>query len=228
MFNLELLTNDTNAPIIDVTVSGGSGAGGLFNLNAQSLWLRGQHDSVTNLVHMESTGNMINGNFWKHIRADFSGDYAFHLEEKTASTYVEQNRFQDILFETANNGLFNLKSVRNTIIENVFAYDNTSITNSLYVLDQGTGGNPVDNLFINCNRSTGTLTAGVYDIELNSALRTTIINCGGGAAASPTHNLHSQQAYIVYPGNATLLNRAESNSYLFDASQVNLPRIVIV
>lgn len=125
--------------------------------------------------------NAVNLNQWIGGRYTYSGDYMFHLEGVSASSFLSNNSFRGINFEVTNGGNVRLLSCLGTRIDDCGTYDTgaNDITKPLYSAQAGTGGLKCQYTTLIGNlRHGGVMGAGVDDIYAPNQLNTTLINNG--------------------------------------------------
>ena len=175
--------------------------------------ITGQSNHTVPLVQLISSNNGINTNTFNRIRATYSGNYVFWIEN-TGSAYAYDNTFRDINLEVANGGGIKILSGFNTIIENVAFYDLTTTTNDLIFIGKSSGLASKYTTIRNMGRRGGTLGTNLVDIRLQSVSAgiTSIASADNATLTSFKIDLGLNSAVSINNVNTavTLLNPASS------------------
>lgn len=176
--NVTFLQRDSDVPIIDHD----SSEGGAFQENLfLNCWMYATEGHTVPAVRLVGT-NTVNGNRWVGGRYTYSGDYVFHLEGVSNSSFLCDNVFDGITFEVTVGGNIRLIACVGTVIKAGGTYDTHlvgEITNSLYKLETNAHNLRCQRTtFLAAQRNGGTLADGVYDIDAENQIGTLLLNTG--------------------------------------------------
>lgn len=131
-----------------------------------------------------SNSYQVNACSWEHERTfNNGGDAAmpwYSITSSGSGVICDGNFWDDITFENQLGGLFQLLSVRGSVISRARAYDPVAAYagHLITIAKNGSAGSPVDNAILYSGRVTGSLGSGVYDLDCDA-------NCTGTYLAQP-------------------------------------------
>jgi hypothetical protein len=180
---------------------------------------------------VDSSGNL-SRNEWNNIRWTNAGTLgALWLECTNTSGWGYDNRIRDMNFEICDGGCVTLLSMYNTRMETLAAYDNTTITRSLFTLGKSSASTlrTTKTRLDRIVRRGGTLAGGVYDINLiNTETSTTHFEeCHGvgGSAFSIQINSATGNTFTGLPP-ATIAGGSYTDLHLQAGTSGNIPGVI--
>lgn len=158
-------------------------AGGYIGNVVERCWLDVTEQHSVPAWLQQTEGNA-NGNVWRDLTCNHAGNYVFWIENTSNQNYAYDNRFENIIFEKNVGGSIKLLGCAHTVIDNCHEYDIQhlgDVRRDLIFLGKHATGTPCRNVAIlNCGRRGGSdLVEGVYDINLDNAHNTLVMNCVG-------------------------------------------------
>lgn len=152
-----------------------------------------------------NSGGAANENRWENCWAHSNGSSSapfFKIESTSADNYAYNNVFRQITGEQNLGGLIHLFNAFGSVIDSVTDYDATTYTADLFKIGSSPSAPALRSRYVtisNSGRRGGTLTGGVYDINLvpGSSARCTLI--------SPNHSSE--------PTSGLRINMSESDAH---------------
>lgn len=190
------------------------------------------HSSATvNGIDVLGSTNTFSENRIQFTRAEATGSLPFiKLECDTTGNFFHNNYIM-CGWERLDGGAVALHGCANCKIENGNFYDMTTTTKDLILLTASAGGNKCRNTMIsNVARNSGTLGGSLYDINVDDAEETIIINCGSHKSTTVvTYNLNSSDTLVINPSFVTFVNNTSAAQIISNTGVSKLaPYAVIV
>lgn len=186
--------------------------GSLFFCSFEGKFWNHSASATVPAFDIEGATNTCSGNQFVFLRADRCGTAPyFSLKCTGAGQFFYNNRIETE-YEVVNGGAIHLFGCSNTSIRDGNFYDLGTTTDDLIKLSSSGSGNPCRGTLIeNVSRNSGTLGGGFYDVNLDDATNTTIINSGAHSpAVGVSYNLNNKTANILTPLNITFTGRDEN------------------
>lgn len=165
---------------------------------------------TVNAIDFVTNGTTFNENRFVSLRCN-QGDNEkfFRITNNDVSTWLVNNRFENLNFEICKAGGILATNTRGWVIENVSFWDAGTYTDHLIHFASNAGLEGIANTLINVQRNGDTLAVGVKDIWTEYADFTDVINCFNYAGLVPAFDWGNNNVTVMGPA---LLN--ESNAGL--------------
>jgi hypothetical protein len=153
--------------------------------------------------YVNSTAGSCNQNTFRRCRANGGNNTTapfFHIESSSAANLAFDNHFADITGEQNCGGLIKLLSVQNCLVDNCTDYDATSdyTADVIHVGTSGTGG--VRSYGVKVTRSGrrgGTLSAGVFDVAIESASRNCVLELPSFSSTTVQYSIGTSDTVVI-------------------------------
>lgn len=176
----------------------GVGARGCFD----TIWEGG--DYYLSVAHTAfgfdfiTNGTAFNENVFRNLRCSQSGlVQMFRIISNDNSSYLTNNRFENINFELCKGGGILCYNARGWVMENITFWDTPLYTNHLIYFATNTGLEAISNTLINIQRNGDVLQAGVKDINIQSGQDTVVINCWTPSTSNPAYDWNNKRVTIM-------------------------------
>lgn len=148
-------------------------------------------DFVTN-------GTAFNENVFRNMRCSQSGTVQmFRIISTDNSSYLTNNRFENINFEICKGGGILCYNARGWVMENITFWDTPIYNNHLIYFATNTGLEAISNTLINIQRNGDVLNAGVKDINIQSGQDTVVINCWTPSTSNPAYDWNNKRVTVI-------------------------------
>jgi len=150
-------------------------------------------------VQFKANGTIFNENLFENLRLyNATGTQFFNIGIVAGSNWLTNNTFKNLNFEVCKGGAFQISSFKNCNFQNISFWDASgAYTQDIILMTSGTGLEAVANTFTNVARNGDTVTAGKYDINIQSGQDTVVINCYTQTGDSPVYNLNNKRVVWI-------------------------------
>lgn len=227
------ITNQTSDGSGSIFHSSDASGGSVFFCRFEGDYWYHHTTSTVSAIDISGATNVCSENYFGFTRADRTGStYYFNLECTGAGQFFYNNHIETG-FEVVNGGGIALFGCSNTRISNGNFYDMGTTTKDLILLSSSGSGNECRGTIIdNVARNSGTLGSSLYDINLNDAIDTIIINSGAhNTTPAVTYNLNSKSALIINPLNVTYVGQTSAQQIIENDHQaltVTTPSTLVI
>lgn len=161
-------------------------------------------------VQFKANGTIVNENLFENLRLyNATGTQFFNIGIVAGSNWLTNNTFKNLNFEVCKGGAFQISSFKNCNFQNISFWDASgAYTQDIILMTSGTGLESVANTFTNVARNGDTVTAGKYDINIQSGQDTVIVNCYTQTGDSPVYNFNNKRLVWIGKPFGTVSNTA--------------------
>lgn len=159
------------------------------------------------VVDITVNGTLFNENVFRNLRITGStGTQAIQVKNVGLSTYLVNNRYENLNFEICAGGGLYLESAKANTIVNISYWDMPVYTGTLLSMGNGPGYASVSNLLMNITRHGSSLASGVVDIHFTNSLDSVLIGFNPSGSAGAKIDFNGKRVTVLGRITATLLN----------------------
>lgn len=151
------------------------------------------------VVDITVNGTLFNENVFRNLRITGStGTQAIQVKNVGLTTYLANNRYENLNFEICAGGGLYLESAKENTIANISFWDMPVYTGTLLSMGNGPGYASVSNLLMNIIRNGDALANGVVDIHFTNSLDSVLIGfypttTAGGKISTARESLYWEE-----------------------------------